>query len=226
MPRWIPDSAAVPILSSWIRTRVIWRRPLTPTSITAGLCARVCPDWAIRMEDHRCGEWLISDTRHGTLVHARLGIGEDNSGKLVTLVRREAKRLAEEEGVGLVLNDGPPGVGCPVTAAITGVDLVLAVTEPTPSGLHDLQRVAGLCAHFGIPLTVCINKHDLAPENSARARVWCQENGIEVAGEIPFDPTVHAALAARRSLVDFNEGPAAMAVVRLWEEIACRLRLD
>jgi predicted DNA-binding protein (UPF0251 family) len=103
-----------------------------------------------------------------TLVHARLGIGEDNSGKLVTLVRREARRLAEEQDADLIISDGPPGIGCPVTAAITGVDLVLAVTEPTPSGIHDLQRVAGVCGHFAIPLTVCINKYDINHGNSER----------------------------------------------------------
>lgn len=191
-----------------------------------GLCARVCPEMAIRMEDHQCGQWLISETRHGTLVHARLGIGEDNSGKLVTLVRREAQRLAEAEGANLILNDGPPGIGCPVTAAITGVDLVLAVTEPTPSGLHDLQRVAGLCAHFAVPLTVCINKQDLAPENSARTRKWCVANGIEIAGEVPFDPAVNRALVARQSVVDADCGAVSKAVNQLWQGIRTRLDLD
>jgi len=189
-----------------------------------GLCARICPEWAIQMEDHICGDWRISDTRRGTLVHARLGIGEDNSGKLVTLVRRQARQLAEEEDAELILNDGPPGTGCPVTAAITGVDLVLAITEPTPSGLHDLQRVAGLCAHFRVPLTVCINKHDLSPQNSAMIRDWCDGAGVEIAGDIPFDPAVHRALANRHSLIDEGEDHAATkAVTALWTRIANRL---
>jgi MinD superfamily P-loop ATPase len=191
-----------------------------------GLCARVCPDWAIVMEDHVCGEWLISDTSHGTLVHARLGIGEDNSGKLVTLVRREARRLAEAEGADLILNDGPPGIGCPVTAAITGVDLVLAVTEPTPAGIHDLQRVAGLCRHFSVPLSVCINKHDLDPDNSAQIRDWCRANGIVLAGEIPFDPAVNRALVARRSVMDVDCGAVSSAVSGLWESVQDRLGLE
>jgi MinD superfamily P-loop ATPase len=181
---------------------------------------------AISMEDQICGQWLVSDTPCGTLVHARLGIGEDNSGKLVTRVRREAKRLANEEGAGLILNDGPPGIGCPVTAAIAGVDLVLAVTEPTPSGIHDLQRVAGLCGHFSIPLAVCINKHDINSENSAGIRAWCDASGIEVAGEIPFDPAVNRALVARRSVVDCDCGAVSTAVTRLWDGIRARLELD
>lgn len=190
------------------------------------LCARVCPEMAITMEPHACGHWMISDTRHGTLVHARLGVGEDNSGKLVSLVRREARRLATEENAQLLLNDGPPGIGCPATAAITGVDYVLAVTEPTPSGIHDLQRVAGLCAHFSTPLAVCINKHDLDLANSASIRDWCQSNNIEVAGDIPFDLSVSKALVARQSVVDMDCGAVTEAVTRLWDNMHTRLDLD
>ena len=188
-----------------------------------GLCALVCPEEAISMEESVSGEWMVSDTRFGSLVHARLGIGEDNSGKLVTLVRREARRLAESQDADLIIADGPPGIGCPVTSAITGVDLVLAVTEPTPSGIHDLERVASLCRHFSAPLMVCINKHDINPENSAHIRDWCGENGIEVVGEIPFDPRVTRALVARRSVVDFDCGPVSDAVLRLWEAVSNRL---
>jgi MinD superfamily P-loop ATPase len=191
-----------------------------------GLCARVCPDFAISLVDHCCGQWLVSDTRHGTLVHARLGIGEDNSGKLVTLVRREARRLAEAEGADLILNDGPPGTGCPVSAAITGVDLVLAVTEPTPAGIHDLQRVAGLCGHFSVPLVVCINKYDLDPDNSGRIRDWCAANNIGMAGEIPFDPAVNRALVARLGIVDMDCGAVSAAVTGLWDDLRGRLGLD
>lgn len=187
-----------------------------------GLCALVCPAGAITMEDQVCGQWLVSDTPHGTLVHARLGIGEDNSGKLVTQVRREARRLAQAEGAEWILNDGPPGIGCPVTAAIAGVDLVLAVTEPTPSGLHDLQRVAELCAHFAIPVLACLNKYDLAPKNSRHIRSWCAGKGIEIAGEIPFDPAVGRALVSRRSVVEADCGAVSVAVARLWEGVRQR----
>ena len=123
----------------------------------------------------------------------------------------------------LIIADGPPGIGCPVTSAITGVDLVLAVTEPTPSGIHDLERVAALCRHFSAPLVVCINKHDINPENSAHIRDWCGKNGVEVVGEIPFDPVVTRALVAHRSVADFDCGPVSEAVARLWETVSRRL---
>ncbi|MBK1642086.1 (4Fe-4S)-binding protein [Chromatium okenii] len=188
-----------------------------------GLCALVCPTSAIVMEDTVSGEWLISDTPHGPLVHARLGIGEDNSGKLVTLVRREARRLAEQTGATLLINDGPPGIGCPVTAALTGVDQVLVVTEPTLSGIHDMQRVAALCAHFRIPLMVCINKYDLNRANCAQLRAWCAAHEIEVVGEIPFDPAVTRALVARRSIIAVDCGAVTVAVRQLWDNVLARL---
>ncbi|MGC8862499.1 MAG: ATP-binding protein, partial [Armatimonadota bacterium] len=126
-----------------------------------GVCAHFCPAQAIEFSPHVSGEYYISETRHGLLVHARLGIAQENSGKLVTLVRREARRVAEERGLDLLIIDGAPGIGCPVIASLAGVDLALIVTEPTVSGMHDLDRVADLAAHFGIPACVCVNKCDI-----------------------------------------------------------------
>ena len=122
-----------------------------------GVCVYFCPEQAIDFPENTCGEWFISNTRLGPMVHARLGIAEENSGKLVTLVRREARKLAEEKGLDLILTDGPPGVGCPVIASIGGADAILIVTEPTVSGRHDMQRVAQLAAHFKVPAMICIN---------------------------------------------------------------------
>ncbi|KHD08941.1 (4Fe-4S)-binding protein [Candidatus Thiomargarita nelsonii] len=188
-----------------------------------GLCALVCNDKAITMEDSVNGEWFISETPFGKLVHARLGIGEDNSGKLVSLVRRQARRIAEEQNLSLIINDGPPGIGCPVTAAITGVDLVLIVTEPSLSGIHDLERVSQLCRHFDIPVLACINKHDINPVNSERIRAYCLANGISLVGEIPFEPAVNQAQVARKSVVDFNCGEVSKVVARLWADIREKL---
>jgi MinD superfamily P-loop ATPase len=188
------------------------------------LCAYVCPEEAISMQSSVSGRWFISETAQGKLVHARLAPGEDNSGKLMTLVRREARRLAEETGARWILNDGPPGVGCPVTAAITGVDLALIVTEPTLSGIHDMQRVEALCRHFQIPALVCINKYDINPENSGTIKDYCVENEVPVIGEIPFSPAVRQALVARKSPVDIDCGAVTGIVERMWSEIQSRGR--
>ncbi|MDZ7622516.1 MAG: ATP-binding protein [Candidatus Competibacteraceae bacterium] len=184
-----------------------------------GLCALACPGHAIRMVDAVNGRWFISATRFGTLVHARLGIGEDNSGKLVTLVRREARRIAEQQGADLLINDGPPGIGCPATAAIAGTDGVLIVTEPTISGLHDLRRVIALCRYFRRPALVCINKYDLNEAQTALIQQECRAEGVPVVGLIPFEPAVSRALVARQTVVDFACGPATDAVVATWEQV-------
>ncbi len=183
------------------------------------LCAYVCPEEAISMQSSVNGRWFISETAYGKLVHARLAPGEDNSGKLVTLVRREARRLAEETGAKWILNDGPPGVGCPVTAAITGVDLALIVTEPTLSGIHDMQRVEALCRHFQVPTLVCINKYDINPQNTRTIKDYCLDNQVPIIGEIPFSPAVRQALVARKSPVDFDCGAVTGIVERMWLEI-------
>jgi MinD superfamily P-loop ATPase len=163
------------------------------------------------------GEWFISDTRHGPLVHARLNIGGDNSGKLVTLVRNQALALAEEIGAGLVLVDGPPGIGCPVIASVTGADLVLAVTEPTVSGVHDLARAAGLVQGFGLPLAVCINKSDLNPDMAERIRQLCTTRGFPVVGELAYDTAVVRAQVQGKSIVECGESPVADQIRDMWK---------
>jgi MinD superfamily P-loop ATPase len=190
-----------------------------------GLCARACPGQAIRMVDAVSGHWFISHTAFGILVHARLGAGEDNSGKLVTRVRREARQIAQQDGATLIMNDGPPGIGCPVAAAIAGVDGVLIVTEPTVAGVHDMKRVAELCRHFAISALVCINKHDINPANAQSIRDYCRDAGIPVVGEIPFDPAVSQALVARKSVVAFDCGPVSDVVARMWHDVREQLNL-
>jgi MinD superfamily P-loop ATPase len=182
----------------------------------------VCPEEAIAMQSPVNGRWFISDSDYGTLVHARLKPGEDNSGKLVTLVRREARRLAEEVGATWILNDGPPGVGCPVTASITGVDLALIVTEPTLSGIHDMQRVEALCQHFRMPALVCIDKYDINRENTRTIRSYCAENDVLIVGEIPFSTDFKHALVAHKSVAEFGCGEVSRAVERIWSEIGAR----
>ncbi len=187
------------------------------------LCAWACPEKAISMVDTVNGRWFISDTRTGKMVHARLGIGEDNSGKLVSLVRRQARLLAEQDKLDLLINDGPPGIGCPVTAAITGVDLVLIVTEPTLSGIHDMERVHGLCNHFDIPALVCVNRYDLNLINTQKIRDYCSLHNLELVGEIPLDPVVNKAQVARLSVVEFDCGLISQIVREMWEKVRVQL---
>ena len=189
-----------------------------------GVCAYFCPEEAIALEDVVNGEWFVSETRHGPMVHARLGIAEENSGKLVSLVRKQARRLAKEKLSELIIIDGSPGIGCPVIASITGADLVLVVTEPTLSGLHDLERVAQLTSHFGIPTMVCINKYDLNPELADRIEAMAGERGILVAGRIRYDAAVTKAQVAGKAVVECAESPVVDDVRAVWKCVFAELR--
>jgi len=183
-----------------------------------GVCVRFCPVKAIDFPERECGEWFISGTRFGTMVHAKLGIAAENSGKLVATVRREARRLAEEQGRDLILVDGPPGVGCPVIAAVTGASRVLAVTEPTPAGIHDLTRVLELTGHFGIPAAVAVNKWDIHPAMTAQIEAQAASMGATIAGRIRYDRAVTAAQVAGKTVAEHG-GMAAEDIRRLWQAV-------
>ncbi len=155
-----------------------------------GVCAYFCPEQAIVLDENHCGSWSISDTDYGPLVHAQLFAGEENSGKLVSHIKSKARELAESTNTDLILIDGAPGVGCPVIASLSNVDLALIITEPTQSGKHDLERILDLTDHFKVPALVCINKWDLHPEMSAEIETACEERGVAVLGKIPFDRSV------------------------------------
>ncbi|MFW5829586.1 MAG: ATP-binding protein, partial [Planctomycetota bacterium] len=183
-----------------------------------GLCMRVCPHQAIICEPRVSGHWFVSDTDQGTLVHAELGIGEENSGKLVHRVRQEARLRAAVAAVG-VLADGPPGTGCPVIASIGGCDLAVLITEPTVSGVHDLERVLALCGHFQVPAAVLLNKADLDREQAERVQTLARQFHARLIGAIPFDPAVHEALMAGRTVLDHGDGPAARAIRSAWDQV-------
>jgi len=184
-----------------------------------GVCAYICPEKAISMKERLSGYWFISNTKEGPMVHARLRIAAENSGKLVSLVRQQAKDLAEKEKKDLILIDGPPGIGCPVIASIGGVNLVLAVTEPTLSGLHDLKRTLEVASHFNIPAMVCINKCDINSENTSIIENYCEEKGIEIAGRIPFDPAVTSAMMNVLSVVEYPCGEVTEETKKIWRKV-------
>jgi MinD superfamily P-loop ATPase len=171
-----------------------------------GVCVYFCPENAIGFPENTCGEWFVSDTRFGPMVHARLGIAEENSGKLVTLVRKEAGKLAEKRDLDLILTDGPPGVGCPVIASIGGADAVLIVTEPTVSGIHDMERVAQLAAHFRVPALVCVNKFDLNLELTREIEKYAAEHKITCLGRIAFDPIFTRAMVQAQTVFEYSNG--------------------
>jgi MinD superfamily P-loop ATPase len=172
------------------------------------------------MKENMSGHWFISDTHYGPLVHARLGIAQENSGKLVAQVRQEARRIAQEQKLEYIISDGPPGIGCPVISSLSGASLALMVTEPTLSGIHDLERVLGVSGHFGVPAAVCINKYDLNEENSRRIEDYCKDQGIEVAARIPFDNAVTEAIVHGLPVVEYAEGRISREIAGLWEVIS------
>lgn len=188
-------------------------------------CVLACPSGAIDLPERVAGHWFLSRTRFGPLVHARLVPGEENSGKLVAQVRRAAAEVAAKEGCDLIIIDGPPGIGCPVISALTGVDLVLVVTEPSVAGQHDLERVVELTRHFGVPVLVAVNKWDLAPALTEAIEKYLRDEEIPPAGRIPFDPELVAATAAGLPAVEGRRGEGAKALIALWETVRRTLEL-
>ena len=189
-----------------------------------GVCVHFCPEDAIDFPVSTCGEWFVSDTRFGPMVHARLGIAEENSGKLVTLVRQEARKLAEAKNLDLILTDGPPGVGCPVIASIGGANAVLIVTEPTVSGKHDMERVAQLAAHFKVPAMICVNKFDLNLELTREIETYAEKKGLSCLGRIPFDPVFTKAMIQAQTVFEYDGRSTVGEAIRgTWQRLTEKL---
>jgi MinD superfamily P-loop ATPase len=191
-----------------------------------GVCVYFCPEEAIDFPLKTCGEWFVSDTRFGPMVHARLGIAEENSGKLVSLVRQQGKRIAEESGRNLLITDGPPGVGCPVIASIGGAAAVLIVSEPTVSGRHDMTRVLELAGHFNVPAMLCVNKYDLNTDETRSIEAFAGEKGAKAMGRIPFDPLFTKSMVQGKTLFEYDgNSNAAREVRNLWAAVAAELEI-
>lgn len=190
-----------------------------------GVCAHFCPASAITMKKKTCGNWFISETAFGTMMHARLFPGEESSGLLVSRLRQEAKSKSEKNGIELCITDGPPGIGCPVIASITGASVVLAVAEPTISGIHDVKRVKELAAYFRIPVLLCINKSGLNPKIEDGFKKWAALNYVSVVGEIPYDSEVTNAMIAGKTVVEHSSGKTSDALRELWSKLKDYLEL-
>jgi MinD superfamily P-loop ATPase len=186
-------------------------------------CVYQCPVEAITMHNQVVGAWFQSQSRYGPLFHAELKPAQENSGKLVTLVKQRARLFAMDEGYDLVLVDGPPGIGCPVISAVSGADLALIVTEPTASGVHDMHRVLETTDHFDVPSLVCINKADLYPQGAAEIEAFCQERDIPVVGRIPFDTAVTEAMVQGQPVTAYSRNPISQVIRRVWERVVSHL---
>jgi MinD superfamily P-loop ATPase len=184
-----------------------------------GFCSHICPAEALTMLENLSGHLFVSDTKYGPLVYARLGIAQENSGKLVARVRQEAKQIAEAQGLDYIISDGPPGIGCPVISSLSGANLALLVTEPTLSGMHDLERVIGVCRHFEVPARVCINKYDINEDNTRDIEGYCASQGIDIAAKIPFDNVVTEALVRGLPVVEYSDGTVSSEMRKLWDNI-------
>ncbi|MDH5389649.1 MAG: P-loop NTPase [Candidatus Bathyarchaeota archaeon] len=192
-----------------------------------GVCVIVCPEKAISLQERISGYAFVSKTKYGIMSHARLNPGEANSGKLVTLVRHNARQIAGEENRDLILIDGPPGIGCPVIASVTGVDAGLIVTEPTMSGIHDLDRALQLLNHFNILPLVCINTHDINRKNTEKIVKFCEKNKVEVAGKIPFDPIATEAMVAGKTIVEHSpENMVSREIEATWKRVLSALNRE
>lgn len=180
------------------------------------LCFRICPAGAVEMVDHISGQWYISDTTCGPFVHAKLGIAEGNSGLLVAEVRKAAKELAKEKNIPLIITDGPPGIGCPVISALSGTDMAVIVTEPTASGIHDMERIIQVAKNFGCSVAVCINKYNLHEENSKYIESVAQKSGVPVIGRIPYDDAMHQAVVNKKPVTMLPDGMVQQEIRNLW----------
>ncbi len=187
-------------------------------------CSFACPVKAIEMRENTSGEWFISDTRFGPMVHAKLGIAEENSGKLVAQVRQRAKEIAEKQNLDWVIIDGAPGIGCPVIASITGVDCALVITEPTLSGLHDAKRVIGVTKHFGVPTKLVVNKYDLNLEMTEKIEEYCQRNNISFIGKVGFNKSVVKAMVEGKTIIEYSDAEVKDTISKIWDKLQKELK--
>lgn len=189
------------------------------------VCVHFCPEGAIAFPEKQSGHWFSSWTRFGPMMHAQLFASEENSGKLVALLRSRAKEKAKEIGMELILSDGPPGIGCPVISSLSGVSYAILVTEPTPSGRHDLERVVSLCGHFGVPAGVIVNKSDLNPKECAGIERYCKDHHLELIGKLPFDPVITHAMVEAKAVTEFDSSGFTNRIRSLWGRI-CELAIQ
>ncbi len=184
-----------------------------------GVCVHFCPEEAFLFEDRWCGHWMVSKTKYGPMVHAKLGIGAENSGKLVSFVRQKAREIAISENIDKILIDGPPGIGCPVIAAVTGTHFVVIITEPTVSGIHDMERVVALTKHFNIPAGVIVNKWDLNEDITYKIEEKCKNEGLIFLGRLPYDPVFTKAQMNGSNIIEYSESQVKDTIIKIYDKL-------
>lgn len=187
-----------------------------------GVCHVVCPENAISLKPKHCGQWYASSSRFGPMIHAQLFPGEENSGRLVSLLKQQARETARNNALDMILCDGSPGIGCPVISSLSGAHLAVLVVEPTPSGKHDFVRIADLCDHFHIPVSTVINKADLNRETSTAMENLCKERGYTLAGTLPFSLDITTAMIAKQAITE-TASPLGALVADVWNTILAQL---
>lgn len=190
-----------------------------------GVCAFNCPNHAITMQEKHAGQWFVSNTRFGQLIHAELGLSIENSGKLVSKVRQEGKKIATSKHLPLIITDGPPGIGCPAIAALSGASLALAVVEPSLSSMHDLKRLVDLVTHFNLPLVVCINKSTLHPENTTELIKWCNSKALPIVGQLPYSDVFRTAVQSGKTVMEMDDITIKHEMTLLWNNLAKKLNV-
>ncbi|MDD3374336.1 MAG: ATP-binding protein [Candidatus Omnitrophica bacterium] len=184
-----------------------------------GFCALACPSGAIEMKENLSGQWFVSNTRFGLFVHAKLGIAEENSGKLVATVKQKAKELAKKNNVDWIIVDGSPGIGCPVIASLSDVDCAIIVSEPTVSGIHDAKRVMEVADHFKVPVKMIINKFDLNEDMTKKIEMFSLESNIEVIGKIPFDKRIVESVSQGKTVIENGNQDLIKCFSEIWERV-------
>ena len=183
------------------------------------LCVALCPSDAIDFPEKQCGRWHLADTRFGPMIHAQLFPGEENSGRLVTLLKNKAREFAQAQQLSLILADGPPGIGCPVISSLAGANLAVVVTEPTPSGMHDLERVIDLCDHFRLKPGVIINKWNLNKGLSKQIKAFCSHAKITLLGQLPYDPAIVEAMVRGQTITEYQPNGTVERIGQIWTAI-------
>ena len=190
-----------------------------PACEGCNLCVHLCPTQTIHLEKVISGQWYQSECVNGPFFHARLGIAQSNSGRLVSLLRQQAKEVACKNGLDTVIVDGPPGIGCPAIASLTGSSYLLIVTEPSLSAIHDMERLADLANHFEIPVGICLNKFDISNEISEKVERFAADRHLTLHARIPYDQSFTKAQLQGRSYVSCASAEGVGMIRKLWQSI-------